>query len=237
MGPDGEKFDEVYVLSLPAFRWFSANSTSTSPRWAHTCHATTTRQMIMIGGTNPLYSFDYDANGDRGGEPQDPWEQGIAVFDMNTLKFKNSFQSRADPYEPPLVIQQYYNNRLVYHSCLKGFKIHLAWMLIRFQQEQISIIMDIFGGQSDFWGQTPSGSPEHDENHRILNSICQPNFGFPSISFSSWPWRTCWSNRRVHYSSSSQRGLDHIHDQEKEKPKEEKPRNFRLWCSNASRCS
>lgn len=114
MGPDGEKFDEVYVLSLPAFRWFQANYTSRFPRWGHTCHATSSRQMIMIGGTNPLYSSFFDSNGDlNGGEPPDPWDQGIAVFDMTALKFKDSYQSVADPYEQPYAIQQYYNSRLV----------------------------------------------------------------------------------------------------------------------------
>lgn len=109
LGPDGEKSDEVYVLSLPAFRWFRANYTSASPRLAHTCHATKTRQMVMIGGENPLHST------------QDPWDQGIAVFDMTALKFKDSYQSSADPYEPPYAIQQYYNSRLVYPSRLGGF--------------------------------------------------------------------------------------------------------------------
>lgn len=113
MGPDGQKSDEVYVLSLPAFRWFRANYTSLSPRMAHTCHATKTRQMILVGGTNPLYSSDYNANGDRGGEPQDPWDQGIGVFDMTALEFKDSYQSNTDPYEPPSAIQQFYDNRWV----------------------------------------------------------------------------------------------------------------------------
>ena len=111
MGPEGEKSDEVYVLSLPAFRWFQANYTSHSPRWGHTCHTTGTRQMIMIGGTNPLHSTYYDSNGDLGGEPRDPWDQGIAVFDMSALQFTDSYRSKADPYEPPYAIQQYYNSR------------------------------------------------------------------------------------------------------------------------------
>ena len=114
-GSEGSKFDEVHVLSLPAFRWFRANYTSTSPREAHTCHATKTRQMIMLGGTNPLYS---DAPGGDSGRPRDPWDQGIAVFDMTALKFKDSYQSNADPYEPPYAIQQYYNKRWVYSSRL-----------------------------------------------------------------------------------------------------------------------
>ena len=72
MGQTGEKFDQVYVLSLFAFRWFRANSTTTFSRMAHTCHATDTRQMIMIEGTNPLFSTWPGVDGDQGGEPQDP---------------------------------------------------------------------------------------------------------------------------------------------------------------------
>lgn len=108
-GQEGEKKDEVYVLSLPAFRWFRANSTSGPPRMGSTCHATKTRQMIIIGGMIPLYWNEYASN--RSEWPQDSWDQGIAVFDMTALKFQDSYQSRADPYEPPYAIQQYYNNR------------------------------------------------------------------------------------------------------------------------------
>lgn len=56
--------------------------------------------MIMIGGMNPLH--------DVGDQPQDPWDQGIAVFDMTALEFKDSYQSKAGAYEPPYAIRQYY---------------------------------------------------------------------------------------------------------------------------------
>lgn len=109
LGPDGAKTAEVYVLSLPAFRWFKANGTSDSPRWGHTCLATNSNQMIMIGGNNPIYSKRL-LGGDNG-EPQDPWEQGIAVFDMTALQFKDSYDSKADPYEPPGVVQEFYRSQ------------------------------------------------------------------------------------------------------------------------------
>ena len=67
--------------------------------------------MIMIGGTDPFYGVPMPSPFDIKGQPQDPWDQGIAVFDMTDLKFKNSYQSKADPYEPPDAIQQYYNSR------------------------------------------------------------------------------------------------------------------------------
>lgn len=104
-GYDRKDPKEVYVLSLPAFHWFKSNYTSPSLRIGHTCHATKTRQMIVIGGTDPCVSYPPDP------PDQDPWSQGIAVFDMTTLELKNSYQSNADLYEPPYDIQQYYKNR------------------------------------------------------------------------------------------------------------------------------
>lgn len=94
------------MLSLPAFRWFRANSTSASPRDALTCHATKTRQMIIIGGPNP---FNFTNNSDR--PVKDPWDHGLAVFDMTALEFRDSYHSEADPYEPSYVIQQWYDNQ------------------------------------------------------------------------------------------------------------------------------
>lgn len=90
------------MLSLPAFRWFRANYTSPSLRIGPTCHATKTRQMIVVGGLNS-WSPEPPA--------QDPWNKGIGVFDMTVLEFKDSYESTADSYEPPYAIQQYYKNR------------------------------------------------------------------------------------------------------------------------------
>lgn len=70
----------------------------------------------MIGGTNPLYSTKFLGDGVGAGEPRDPWNQGIAVFDMTALKFKDSYEAQAGPYESPDAIQQYYNSRCV---CLR----------------------------------------------------------------------------------------------------------------------
>lgn len=55
--------------------------------------------MIIIGGVDP----DADPVGaaDGGDEPRDPWAEGIGIFDMTTLKFKDSYESKAKPYEPP----------------------------------------------------------------------------------------------------------------------------------------
>lgn len=65
--------------------------------------------MIIIGGVDP----DADPVGaaDGGDEPRDPWAEGIGIFDMTTLKFKDSYESKAKPYEPPEVIKSFYRNK------------------------------------------------------------------------------------------------------------------------------
>ena len=118
LGPKGAEAAEVYVLSLPAFRWFRSNFTD-SPRIEHICCATKTNQMIMIGGINPLYSAEtYIGDGSSYGEPQDPWANGVAVFDMTALRFKDSYQAGAGPYEPPNAVQRHYSGRYVFPSSL-----------------------------------------------------------------------------------------------------------------------
>lgn len=61
----------------------------------HHCHATNSGQMIIIGGT------DYKLSEDR-----DPWPQGVGVFDMTALNFKDSYQANAGPYKTPDMIKK-----------------------------------------------------------------------------------------------------------------------------------
>lgn len=96
---------QVYILSLPSFRWFLANYTTTSSRAAHTCHATNSSQMIIIGGMDPTYSLDTLRNNDE----KDPWTQGIGVFNMTALQFKDSYQANAEPYKTPDIIRRFYS--------------------------------------------------------------------------------------------------------------------------------
>lgn len=104
--------DELFILSLPAFRWFRASySTSFFPRSSHTCHAAkSTNQMLMIGG---LGHNDSDMT------YADPTNHGIAIFDMTKLAFKNSYQANAPVYEPPEMVQRYYSaDRYVFNGSI-----------------------------------------------------------------------------------------------------------------------
>ncbi|MCJ1461497.1 hypothetical protein MMC07_000094 [Pseudocyphellaria aurata] len=102
-GPLSSNSDQVYVLSLPSFRWFRANYTSASSRAGHTCHITN-NQLIMIGGGDPTHwdADDFNASAD-------PWASGIGVFDLKALRFKDSYQAKANAYETPDFIRKHYD--------------------------------------------------------------------------------------------------------------------------------
>ena len=57
----------------------------------------------MIGGQNPAYWNLLDNE-----KFADPWLQGIGVFDIKSLRFKDSYQAKANAYETPDFIKQYY---------------------------------------------------------------------------------------------------------------------------------
>ncbi|MCJ1424672.1 hypothetical protein MMC29_002560, partial [Sticta canariensis] len=94
--------DQVYILSIPSFRWFQANYTSTDSRAGHTCHIKNS-QIIMIGGQNPTYWNQPEKE-----KSADRWLQGIGVFDIKSLRFKDSYQAKATAYRTPDFIKQYH---------------------------------------------------------------------------------------------------------------------------------
>lgn len=80
--------------------------------------------MIIIGGVDPTNDTGWIGAADGGDEPRDPWAQGIGIFDMTSLKFKDSYESKAKPYEPPEVIKSFYRDKSakILHSDL--FRSH-----------------------------------------------------------------------------------------------------------------
>ena len=107
LGPDNEGADQVYVLSLPSFRWFKAEYPSLSPRARHTCVVANGSQMIAIGGLDPSgvphgRTLRAAFNG-----TSDPWHQAIGVFDMTLLQWKDQYEAKTSSYDSPNVIKQF----------------------------------------------------------------------------------------------------------------------------------
>ena len=111
LGPNAANSDQVYVLSLPAFQWFKAIYPPGFSRALHTCHTTNTNQMIIVGGVDPSNDTRFTGWADNGDEPVDPWPEGIGIFDMTALKFKDFYEANAKQYETPESIKRFYNDK------------------------------------------------------------------------------------------------------------------------------
>ncbi|KIX97820.1 uncharacterized protein Z520_06598 [Fonsecaea multimorphosa CBS 102226] len=104
--PDELGYLNVYVLSLPAFRWFQTPATTTTRRCSHTCSIIGNRQMVSIGGRPPSTLNQFGADFDE-------WASGIGVMDMTELQWKDHYDAGAAPYERAQLIQKYYDQSYV----------------------------------------------------------------------------------------------------------------------------
>ena len=95
--------DEVYVLSLPGFVWTKANYPSENPRTRHRCNARG-RQMIVTGGLNPTRE-----NRSAVTYGKDIWTQGIGIFDLTDMAWKDEYDVNAAPYKTPELVKSWYS--------------------------------------------------------------------------------------------------------------------------------
>ena len=103
--------DVVYVLSLPGFVWFQADFPAKSARAMHSCNVVGKggNQMIVIGGYDPTYPNVSIAS-------RDPWSNGINIFDMSKLQWKDSYVPNDAKYQTPGVITKWYAKHGPYPS-------------------------------------------------------------------------------------------------------------------------
>ncbi|KAI9847228.1 MAG: hypothetical protein M1838_000988 [Thelocarpon superellum] len=79
-GGESVHFDEVFVLTLPAFQWIKVDYAATKPRYGHTCHVVGSRQMLVVGGVDPS-----QLNSTAAFESKDNTQQGLGILDMSNL--------------------------------------------------------------------------------------------------------------------------------------------------------
>ena len=98
----------VYVLSLPAFQWTTRPQTSSTgfARWHHTCNVIGKRQMVSVGGMTANASQDTYQKTQRS---KDPWEQGLGVFDLTELVWKEGYDANDEPYRSPDIVRAYHS--------------------------------------------------------------------------------------------------------------------------------
>lgn len=106
LGVETQQFDELWVLTLPAFTWQQLDWGHKSARIGHSCHVVGQRQMLSVGGIDATQT--------------DPWStpdltnwNGFGVFDMSAAHWTSGFNASAAPYTRCQTVQSYYDSRYV----------------------------------------------------------------------------------------------------------------------------
>ncbi|KAL8943249.1 MAG: hypothetical protein Q9211_001044 [Gyalolechia sp. 1 TL-2023] len=115
LGPDAVPYDEIYILTLPAFHWLKVNYPPLSPRGGHSCNAVGGSQIASVGGfdANPdLYVNYLTEDVDRSvlNTSADPFTQGLGIFDLTTLTWADQYTANAPPYTQSEMVREYYRD-------------------------------------------------------------------------------------------------------------------------------
>jgi hypothetical protein len=110
LGSAAIAFDTAYVLSLPGFHWFQADYAAANPRHALSCNAVGGSQILTIGGVNSTQNGPGDLY-DAVFKTQDQFSQGLAIFNMSSLGFEDSYTSEPPVYQQSVVISSWYSSK------------------------------------------------------------------------------------------------------------------------------
>ncbi|GAP92145.2 putative kelch repeat protein [Rosellinia necatrix] len=94
-------FDDVWILSIPAFTWFRADTRASTQRQHHSCQVVG-NQMISVGGTPYFENVT----------TPDEWSQGIGILNLTNLAWTNQYQAHTT-YEGPQTVREWYNEQYV----------------------------------------------------------------------------------------------------------------------------
>ncbi|KAK0125518.1 hypothetical protein ONS95_000474 [Cadophora gregata] len=111
LGNQALPYDEMYILTLPAFQWIKVPYAPAKPRHGLTCETVGKRQMLVIGGVDTLQ--DEATNAARTLDlvtfsTRDQFTQGLAIFDMTTLTWSEQYDANAAAYEQSDPVKNFY---------------------------------------------------------------------------------------------------------------------------------
>ena len=104
LGAGAEQYDEVWVLSLPAFNWQRVDASQKSGRIGHTCHLVGQRQLLSIGGVDAGQT-------DAWSTPDYSNINGLGVFDLVELQWTLGLNASAAPYQRSMTVQNHYDQK------------------------------------------------------------------------------------------------------------------------------
>ena len=125
----------VYVLSLPSFNWQKADFYPQFGRWGHAC-TVVGRQMISVGGV-VMTQDGADSDSADGDDDisiyehsvPDPWSQGIGIWDLSAMAWKDRYDPAAGPYTTPQMVKQYYASNPRYPPSFTDDPVLRSWFV------------------------------------------------------------------------------------------------------------
>ncbi|KAL8768713.1 MAG: hypothetical protein Q9209_005131 [Squamulea sp. 1 TL-2023] len=107
-------YDEIFILTLPAFHWLKVDYPPQHPRHGHSCNAIGGSQIVSIGGVDSNAKITFgnvkDIRQSCFNSSVDPLVQGIGIFDMTTLIWADRYAANAPSYEQSALIKSYYRD-------------------------------------------------------------------------------------------------------------------------------
>ncbi|KAL8669904.1 MAG: hypothetical protein Q9168_005523 [Polycauliona sp. 1 TL-2023] len=111
----GIPYDQIYILTLPAFHWFQMDYPPLHPRHSHSCNAVGGSQIFSIGGVDSNAQITVgsleDTRKSSFNSSVDRFVQGLGVFDMTELKWMDGYKANKEAYEQSGMVRGYYRDK------------------------------------------------------------------------------------------------------------------------------
>lgn len=106
----GTEYSDVYVLSLPGFRWTTVSGSQSVDRQRsnHACAVIGDRHLMSWGGIRRASNTRANENDRPWWEIADAFPQGIGLFDMTTLEWTTRYDPDAGEYRRHETIGEWY---------------------------------------------------------------------------------------------------------------------------------
>ncbi|KAK7541185.1 uncharacterized protein J3D65DRAFT_617748 [Phyllosticta citribraziliensis] len=98
-------YDEIFILTLPAFEWIKHDYTPEAARLAHSCEAVGGSQILLIGG---LAGSTDDATYTGQFGVRDTNDQGLGIFNMTSLVWEDKYTANPPAYRQADVVAEAY---------------------------------------------------------------------------------------------------------------------------------
>ena len=198
MGPNGTVYEDVYILTIPIFRWIKINVTGNTESTlsgthvggsSHTCETYQDRQMAVLGGE---LSFNNETQNNKACNASYP---AIRVLDISNFTWLKRFSPEYEPYGVPDDVLKYIDGRSVDREKISSF----CTLLIQISTSGNALVTSPSNGFSNsslapiFSERVPRyqggvvNEVDHTPSSMVTTQTSTPPTSSPSPSFSPSP--------------------------------------------------